>query len=161
MNLLTFGRFSWYSFSAPPSSTRFLRSQAVSSTRGAVAHGAGTAVPRHARQRQSGASGQRRVTVRPPRVVRIKRILQKEPETRLGLMTFDGCCGWLTLFKKLVSWKTRWKGMTGWCCVGFHVRTVMPCKQEMCLIVLDKKLLRLWFSAFRRMEVKVVRTLGM
>ena len=56
--------------------------QAVSSTRGAVAHGAGTAVPRHARQRQSGASGQRRVTVRPPRVVRIKRILQKEPETR-------------------------------------------------------------------------------
>ena len=66
--------------------------QAVSSTRGSGAHGA-AAVQRHARQRQSGASGQRRVTVRPPRVVRIKRILQKEPETRLGLMTFDGCCG--------------------------------------------------------------------
>ena len=68
---------------------------------------------------------------------------------------------WMIDSKKLVSWRTRWKGMTGWGCVGFHVRTVMPCKQEMCLILLDKKLLRLWFSAFRRMEVKVVRTLGM
>lgn len=65
--------------------------QAVSSTRGASNGPA--AVQRHARQRQSGAAGQRRVTVRPPRVVRIKRILQKEPETRLGFMTFDGCCG--------------------------------------------------------------------